>query len=140
MQNSIHTFVGFEILTVMAVKSSLIWDITPCSQVKIYRRFVGIYRLDLQGRGVSRARNHHEAGSKEWLTCSCWFLSWQSCFRILSQNRQSVKTGQEPQQRCAVWLDTIRTGKCSVYVTVAHVFAKPFHYFSFVLSLTFILS
>jgi hypothetical protein len=120
MQNSLHTFAGFQILTVMAVRSSLVWDITLCSQVKINRRFVGTYRLDNQGRGVSRARNYHEAGSKQCLTCAtCWFLSWRSCFGIISQDRQSVRTGQELQQICTVWLDSVRTGKCSVYLTVA---------------------
>jgi hypothetical protein len=37
------------------VNCSIFWDITPCSLVKVNRRFGGTYRLHLQGR-ISRAR------------------------------------------------------------------------------------
>jgi hypothetical protein len=36
---------GFEVRTAMAVKSSVIWYITPCSPVEVKRRFGGTYRL-----------------------------------------------------------------------------------------------
>jgi hypothetical protein len=29
------TFIGFEVLTVVAKKGSILWDITPCSPLKI---------------------------------------------------------------------------------------------------------
>jgi hypothetical protein len=41
-------------------KSTLCWDITPCSPLKVNRRFGGIYRLHLQGRSISRLRNQRE--------------------------------------------------------------------------------
>jgi hypothetical protein len=34
----------------------------PCSPEKVSRLFGGTCRLHLQGRGVSQARNRHEAG------------------------------------------------------------------------------
>jgi hypothetical protein len=43
------------------MKSYLFWDITPCSPLKVNRRFGGTYRLHLQGRGMSRARNQRES-------------------------------------------------------------------------------
>jgi hypothetical protein len=41
------------------------WDITPCSLLKVDRRFGGIYRLHLQCRRVSQARDQCEAGSRQ---------------------------------------------------------------------------
>jgi hypothetical protein len=36
----------------------IFWDITPCSPLRINRRFGGTYRLHLRGRKISWARNH----------------------------------------------------------------------------------
>jgi hypothetical protein len=41
-------FVGSEVLTAMVMKSNIFWDITPCSPLKVNRRFGGAYRLNLQ--------------------------------------------------------------------------------------------
>jgi hypothetical protein len=49
-----------------SVKSIILWDITPCSPLEVSRRFGGTYRLYLQGRRISRARNQSEAGRKLW--------------------------------------------------------------------------
>jgi hypothetical protein len=38
-------------------KSTIFWDITPCSPLEVNRLFGGTYRLHLQGRRISRARN-----------------------------------------------------------------------------------
>jgi hypothetical protein len=40
-------------------------DITPCSPLKVNRRFGGTYRLYLLGRRINQARNQREAGSKQ---------------------------------------------------------------------------
>jgi hypothetical protein len=37
------------------------WDITPCRQFKVHRRFGGTCRLYLQGRIIRQARNQHES-------------------------------------------------------------------------------
>jgi hypothetical protein len=46
---------GFDVLTDVVMNITMFWDVTPCSQLKIKRRFEGMYRLHLQGR-ISRAR------------------------------------------------------------------------------------
>jgi hypothetical protein len=40
-------------------------DITPCSLLKVNRRFTEVFHLHLQGWRVSRARNQNEAGIKQ---------------------------------------------------------------------------
>jgi hypothetical protein len=57
--------VGFEVLTALTMKSSVFWDITLTSPVKVNRRFRGTYRLSLRDRRVSQQRNHYEVGSKQ---------------------------------------------------------------------------
>jgi hypothetical protein len=52
--------IGFEVLTTVVMKSTIFWDITPCSPLKVNRRFGGTYHLHLQGRRISRARNQRE--------------------------------------------------------------------------------
>jgi hypothetical protein len=47
--------VGFDVLTAVVMKSSIFWDITPCSSLKDNRHFGGTYRLHLHGRRKSRA-------------------------------------------------------------------------------------
>jgi hypothetical protein len=42
---------GFEVL------HSMIWDVTPCSSVKLHRRFGGTYRLHFQRWKESKTRN-----------------------------------------------------------------------------------
>jgi hypothetical protein len=41
----------------------------PCDPFKVNRHFGGIYRLYLQGRIISQARNQCEAGSKQNSCC-----------------------------------------------------------------------
>jgi hypothetical protein len=53
---------GSEVLTTEVMKSSLFWDITPCSPLKVNRRFGATCGLHL--RRINHARNQHEAGSK----------------------------------------------------------------------------
>jgi hypothetical protein len=43
------------------MKSSIFWDITPCSPLRFNRRFGGTYRLHLQGGRISLARNQLES-------------------------------------------------------------------------------
>jgi hypothetical protein len=53
MGDSLQTYifyVGFEVLTAMVVKSTMFWDIAPCSPLSVNRRFGGTHRLHLQGR------------------------------------------------------------------------------------------
>jgi hypothetical protein len=41
-------YVGFEVLTAVVMKSTIFWDITPCSPLKVTCCFGGTYRLHLQ--------------------------------------------------------------------------------------------
>jgi hypothetical protein len=47
---TIQRIVGFEVLSAVAMKSNIFWDITSCSQLKVSWRFGGAYRLNLQDR------------------------------------------------------------------------------------------
>jgi hypothetical protein len=58
----------------MRLKNSVLWDITPCSPLKVNRSFGTTCRLHLQCRRISQARNQHEAGSKHSLkSTGCQF-------------------------------------------------------------------
>jgi hypothetical protein len=46
-QNVIKSIVGFEVLTVITMRSYS-WDVTLCGPVKVNRRFGGTNRLHLQ--------------------------------------------------------------------------------------------
>jgi hypothetical protein len=48
--------VRFEVLTLMVMKSSVLWDISPCRPLKINRSFGGTFRLHLQCRRISQAK------------------------------------------------------------------------------------
>jgi hypothetical protein len=45
----------------MPLKSTIFWDMTLCSTLKVNRRFGGTCRLNLQDRRLSRPRNHRES-------------------------------------------------------------------------------
>lgn len=56
------TWEQFWFLRIWGSYSSILWDLMPCSLLKVNQRFGGIFRLHVQGWWVSRARNQHEAG------------------------------------------------------------------------------
>jgi hypothetical protein len=70
--NYIHAafsqFIGFEALTAVAMKSTIFWDITPCSSLSVNWRFGWTYRLHLQGQKISQAWNQRES---RWQTELC---------------------------------------------------------------------
>jgi hypothetical protein len=43
------TFVEREVLTAVIMKSSVFWDMMPCSPLKVNRHFGGTYHLYLKG-------------------------------------------------------------------------------------------
>jgi heme/copper-type cytochrome/quinol oxidase subunit 4 len=50
-QNKINIdCVGIQVLTAVVMKCSIIWYITPCSPLKVCRRFRGTFRRHLQGK------------------------------------------------------------------------------------------
>jgi hypothetical protein len=59
-----HYYGWSEIVKAVVMKSSVFWDITPCSRFNVERHFRRIYRFHLVGRRISHARNEHEAVSE----------------------------------------------------------------------------
>jgi hypothetical protein len=55
----------FEVLTAVVVNNTIFWDITPCSPLRVDRRFGGTYRLHVQGREISRARKRENRWEAE---------------------------------------------------------------------------
>jgi hypothetical protein len=49
--------VDFEVLTALVMNSSILWNMTVRSPLRIDRRFGGTCRLHLQGRRISQERN-----------------------------------------------------------------------------------
>jgi hypothetical protein len=49
---------GFEVLTAVVMKSSILWDIKPFSPLKNKRRFGEIFPLYLQGLRMSQAKKN----------------------------------------------------------------------------------
>jgi hypothetical protein len=73
------SFVGFEVLIAVVTKSSVFWDITSCSPLKVNRCFGATCRRHLHGRRISEARNQREAVSKQsstWLIPRPWRWRW----------------------------------------------------------------
>jgi hypothetical protein len=60
--------VGIEVLTVVVMNSSVFWDITLHSPLKVSWHFGGTCQLRLQGIKINQARHYHEAGSKQRYT------------------------------------------------------------------------
>jgi hypothetical protein len=56
--NNSGIFIEFEVLTAMVMKSSIFWDITPCSPLKV-NCFRETCHLQLQGWRISQARDQH---------------------------------------------------------------------------------
>jgi hypothetical protein len=52
---------------IYCITSSVLWDVTPCSLLKVNRSCRRKCRLHLQGRRISQARNQHKAGGKQSL-------------------------------------------------------------------------
>jgi hypothetical protein len=57
--------VGFEVLTVLVMKSSTFWDITLCSPLKVNGSFTEPCCLYLQCSRIRQPRNQHEAVRKQ---------------------------------------------------------------------------
>jgi hypothetical protein len=83
-----QSYVRFEVLTAVVMKSIIFCDITPCSPLKVNRRFGGTYRLHLQGRKISRARNQREIRwQAEALLARLIFRPWRWRGRIPLERR-----------------------------------------------------
>jgi hypothetical protein len=52
-------FAEFEVLSPVIMKSTVFWSVTLCGS-ETARRFGGIYRLHIQGRRASQAKNQQK--------------------------------------------------------------------------------
>jgi hypothetical protein len=85
--------VGFRVLTAVVMKSSIFWDITPCSPLKVNRRFGGTCRLHLQDRRISRERNQKP--------CYLLFCSaYSSSLRMATCSSETSVDFQRATGRC----------------------------------------
>jgi hypothetical protein len=90
---SINTLVGLEVFTPVVIKSSVWWDIKPCSPLEINRRFGGACHLRLQVIRIKQVRNQHKAGSNQaWLIHRPW--RWRLTQRPLTFNGPHDVTSQ----------------------------------------------
>jgi hypothetical protein len=47
------------------LNTPIFWDITPCSPLKVNRRFGGTCRLNIQGERIIQTRNQYKLGRKQ---------------------------------------------------------------------------
>jgi hypothetical protein len=64
-QNPNFDYVGHEVLTAVIMNSSVFWNMTAYSSMRVNTRFGGTCRLHLQGWIVSHARNQYEGMRKQ---------------------------------------------------------------------------
>jgi hypothetical protein len=84
---TIYDNVRFQVLTAVVIKSTIFWDTTPCSLLKVNGRFGGTYRLQLQGQRICWARNQRESrvASRQCLTVRlCAHQARFACSMMLS--------------------------------------------------------
>jgi hypothetical protein len=58
--------VGFEVLTAVTMKSTVFWDVMPCSLVQVYWCFWSMYHLHFQGQRLSHASNLQKQAELPW--------------------------------------------------------------------------
>jgi hypothetical protein len=87
LQNWYWNYIGFELLTTVVMKSSVFWDIMPCSSLKVNRHFGGTCLLscfllglffDCEDRGSMFLRN------------VCWL--WADYRAVISQKTELFDT------------------------------------------------
>jgi hypothetical protein len=66
--------VGLEVPTAVVLKSTIVWDITPWSPLRVNRRFRGTYRLHLQSRKnkLSKKPAWEQVASRAQLIVRLW--------------------------------------------------------------------
>jgi hypothetical protein len=65
----------------VVIKSSIFWNITPYSSLRVNLRFGGSCCLRLEGRRISQARNHHELEVATYFILVSCSLERQPTFR-----------------------------------------------------------
>jgi hypothetical protein len=52
LDSELLKYIGFDVFTVVVMKSIIFWEMMPCSPLSCNRRFGGTYRLHFQGRRI----------------------------------------------------------------------------------------
>jgi hypothetical protein len=68
------------------MKSTIFWDITPCSPLSVNRRFGGTYRLHLQVRKISQQEISVKAGGKQSIQAGFLLVYFSTLKRRLTLN------------------------------------------------------
>jgi hypothetical protein len=106
--------VGFEVVTRMVMKSTIFWDTTPCSLLKVNRRFDRTYRLHPQVR-INRARYQRET---RWQVEICLLptvhsITQFSCYRQrVERTLKSHSVAAAPHNTCC---NTVYVWSCLTY-------------------------
>jgi hypothetical protein len=67
-----YIYLRFEVLTAVVMKSTILWDISPCSPLSVNQCFGATYRLSLQGQKIRWARNQCESRWQNILLATCF--------------------------------------------------------------------
>jgi hypothetical protein len=84
-------FFGLQDLTAVAMKSSYLRGHSTIWSGGSLRRFGGAFRIHIQGRSVSEARNQHEAGRKYSVSVSCYSLSLNMDVKCSSETSVDIQ-------------------------------------------------
>jgi hypothetical protein len=57
--------IGFEVLTAAVMKSTIFWDITPCSSLKVNRRFGATYASVFRAKELAELETSVKEGGKQ---------------------------------------------------------------------------
>jgi hypothetical protein len=80
------TYVGFEVLTAVFMKSFVFWDLMTYNPLKVNQHFGRTCLFHRQGPRITQARNEHEAGSKQSLIQgTCFFFETSVDFQRITR-------------------------------------------------------
>jgi hypothetical protein len=73
-----NDYVRFVVLTAVITYNSIFWDVTPCSPLKVNRRFGRTYLLHFQDRRLSQGRIYREASRARLVS----YVAYSSVLKI----------------------------------------------------------
>jgi hypothetical protein len=88
---------------------SIFWVITPCSPLKVSRRFRGTCHFHLQSGRISEVRSQHVAGSKHGSVCCQFLIQGSSCLLAwkLNSPKSNYKVNTSKKKETTKVLQTI---------------------------------
>jgi hypothetical protein len=95
--------------------SSVLWDITPCSPLKVNQRFGRTYHFHLQGQRIIWVRNQRES---RWQAELSWALHDHCCENLKSFNtyvHECTQTWHICQKRKETQLDCLISCRCGMF-------------------------